>query len=76
MGDQASRGLLRRDAAAVRAWRILLHASYHGADGYRREDLSEEAWQSRNENIRPFSFGIALRAAPAKPTEPVPKESE
>ena len=29
---------------------------YHGADGYRREDLSEEAWQSRNENIRPFSF--------------------
>ena len=29
---------------------------YHGADGYRREDLSEEAWQNRNENIRPFSF--------------------
>ena len=30
---------------------------YHGADGYRREDLSEEAWQTRNENIRPFHFG-------------------
>lgn len=49
---------------------------YHGADGYRREDLSEEAWQSRNENIRPFSFWKS-RYEPfsPKPTEPVPKES-
>src|SRR6266496_3458709 len=29
---------------------------YHTADGYRREDLSEEAWRNRNENIQPFSF--------------------
>src|SRR5438034_1018381 len=29
---------------------------YLGADGYRREDLSEEAWRNRNENIQPFSF--------------------
>lgn len=29
---------------------------FHDADGYRREDLSEQAWQKRNENIQPFSF--------------------
>ncbi|MEP7013906.1 MAG: hypothetical protein ABI925_00545 [Verrucomicrobiota bacterium] len=29
---------------------------FHDADGYRREDLSEEGWRSRNENIQPFSF--------------------
>src|SRR4026207_1305752 len=49
---------------------------YHGAGGYRREDLSEEAWQSRNENIRPFSFWKSrYEPLPPKPTEPVPKES-
>ena len=49
---------------------------YHGADGYRREDLSEEAWQSRNENIRPFSFWKSrYEPLPPKPTEPVPKEN-
>ena len=30
---------------------------YHSADGYRREDLSEEAWQNRNENVQPFHSG-------------------
>jgi hypothetical protein len=29
---------------------------FHDAGGYRREDLSEEAWRNRNENIQPFSF--------------------
>ena len=29
---------------------------FREADGFRREDLSEEAWTTRNENIRPFSF--------------------
>ena len=49
---------------------------YHGADGYRREDLSEEAWQSRNENIRPFSFWRSrYEPLPPKPPEPVAKES-
>ncbi len=49
---------------------------YHGADGYRREDLSEEAWQTRNENIRPFSFWKSrYEPLPPKPAEPVPKES-
>jgi hypothetical protein len=49
---------------------------YHDADGYRREDLSEEAWLNRNENIRPFSFWKS-RYEPLrpKPDEPVPKEN-
>jgi hypothetical protein len=49
---------------------------YHGADGYRREDLSEDAWQNRNENIRPFSFWKSrYEPLPTKPAEPVPRES-
>src|SRR5215510_7357000 len=49
---------------------------YHDADGYRREDLSEEAWQSRNENLRPFSFWKSrYEPLPPKSAEPVPKES-
>jgi hypothetical protein len=49
---------------------------YHGVDGYRREDLSEEAWQIRNENIRPFSFWKSrYELSPQKPAEPVPKEN-
>ena len=48
---------------------------YHGADGYRREDLSEEAWQNRNENIQPFSFWRSRYALPPNPAEPMAKES-
>jgi len=49
---------------------------YHGADGYRREDLSEEAWQNRNENIRPFSFWRSrYEPLPPKTAEPMAKES-
>jgi hypothetical protein len=49
---------------------------YHGADGYRREDLSEEAWQNRNENIQPFSFWKSrYEPLPAKPPEPLPREN-
>ena len=49
---------------------------YHGADGYRREDLSEEAWQNRNENIRPFSFWKSrYEPLSPKPAEAVPKEN-
>jgi hypothetical protein len=48
---------------------------YYGADGYRREDVSEEAWQNRNENIQPFSFWKSrYEPLPPKPPEPVPKE--
>ena len=48
---------------------------YHDADGYRREDLSEEAWRNRNENIRPFSFWKSrYEPLPPKLPEPVPRE--
>ncbi len=44
--------------------------------GFRREDLSEEAWAARNENIRPFSFWKSrYEAPPAAPPEPLAKES-
>jgi hypothetical protein len=49
---------------------------YHSADGYRREDLSEEAWQSRNENIQPFSFWKSrYEPFPPKPPEALPREN-
>src|SRR5436305_13689251 len=48
---------------------------YHGVDGYRREDLSEVAWQNRNENIRPFSFWESrYEPLSQKPAEHAPKE--
>ncbi len=44
--------------------------------GFRREDLSEEAWADRNENIRPFSFWKArYEAPPPAPPEPLAKEN-
>jgi hypothetical protein len=46
---------------------------FREADGFRREDLSEEAWTKRNENIRPFSFWRSRYEPPA--TEPIAKEN-
>jgi hypothetical protein len=44
--------------------------------GFRREDLSEEAWAARNENIQPFSFWRSrFEPAPATPPEPLGKEN-
>ena len=44
--------------------------------GYRREDLSEEAWRSRNENIQPFSFWKSrYEPPPPVPPEALPKEN-
>ena len=49
---------------------------YHNAEGYRREDLSEEAWQNRNENIQPFSFWKSrYEPLPPKSPEPLPREN-
>ena len=42
---------------------------FREGDGFRREDLTEEAWTNRNENIQPFSFWKA-RYEPAPPTPP------
>jgi hypothetical protein len=48
---------------------------FHDADGYRREDLSEEAWTHRNENIHPFSFW-KTRYEPLPPESPEPLAKE
>jgi hypothetical protein len=48
---------------------------FHDAGGYRREDLSEEAWQNRNENIQPFSFWKS-RYEPLPPPSPEPLAKE
>ena len=46
---------------------------FREGEGFRREDLSEEAWRARNENIQPFSFW-KTRYEPAPP-EPLAKEN-
>jgi len=48
---------------------------YREGDGFRREDLSEEAWRDRNENIQPFSFW-KTRFEPAPPPVPEPLAKE
>ncbi len=49
---------------------------FRDGDGFRRQDLSEEAWQQRNENLQPFSFWRArFEPPPAAPPEPLPKEN-
>jgi hypothetical protein len=49
---------------------------FREGDGFRREDLTEEAWSNRNENIQPFSFWrTRYEPAPAAPPEPLGKQS-
>lgn len=49
---------------------------FREGDGFRREDLSEEAWSQRNENIRPFSFWkTRYEPPPLAPPEPLGKEN-
>lgn len=49
---------------------------FREGNAFRREDLSEEAWTSRNENIRPFSFWkTRYEPAPPAPPEPLAKEN-
>ncbi|MEO5753820.1 MAG: hypothetical protein ABIR38_03850 [Chthoniobacterales bacterium] len=49
---------------------------FRDGDGFRRQDLSEEAWQERNENLLPFSFWRSrFEAPPAAPPEALPKEN-
>lgn len=48
---------------------------FREGEGFRREDLSEEAWAERNENIQPFSFWRSKYEPPAPPApEPLPKD--
>lgn len=49
---------------------------FREGEGFRREDLSEEAWAQRNENIRPFSFWKSrYEPPPAEPPEALAKEN-
>ena len=49
---------------------------FREGDGFRREDLSEEAWANRNENIQPFSFWKSrYEPPPLEAPEPLAKEN-
>src|SRR3954447_26887030 len=48
---------------------------FREGDAFRREDLSEEAWTNRNDNIRPFSFWKS-RYEPPPPVPPEPLAGE
>lgn len=48
---------------------------FRDSEGFRREDLSEEAWRKRNENIQPFSFWRTRYEPLPEPGEPLPKEN-
>ena len=49
---------------------------FREGEGFRREDLSEEAWAARNENIRPFSsWKTRYEPPPAAPPEALGKEN-
>ncbi len=47
---------------------------FREGEGFRREDLSEEAWAARNDNIQPFSFWrCEVRATCASASEALKK---
>src|ERR1044071_3578115 len=49
---------------------------FRDREGFRRQDLSEAAWQQRNDNLQPFSFWrTRFEPPPPAPLEPLPKES-
>jgi hypothetical protein len=49
---------------------------FRDSSGFRREDLSEEAWAARNDNIQPFSFWkTRYEPAPPAPPEPLARET-
>lgn len=48
---------------------------YRDGEGFRREDVSEEAWKNRNDNIQPFSFWRSKYEPPTPPPpEPIRKD--
>jgi hypothetical protein len=70
----------RADACAVtkrsfRPGECFYTLLFRDADGFRREDLSEEAWSNRNENIQPFSFW-KTRYEPLQEESPEPLGKE
>lgn len=48
---------------------------FREGDGFRREDVCEEVWESRNDNIQPFSFWRSkYEAPPAAAPEALPRD--
>ena len=48
---------------------------FRDGEGFRREDVSEEAWTNRNDNIEPFSYWRSKYEPPAPPpSEALPKD--
>jgi hypothetical protein len=53
-------------------WTLL----YRDKQGFRREDVSDEAWNQLKESAQPFSFWKSkYQAPPSAPPEPLQKES-
>ena len=53
-------------------WTLL----FRDKNGFRREDISDEAWTQRKESVQPFSFWKSkYQAPPSAPPEPLQKES-
>jgi len=49
---------------------------FRDESGFRREDISEQAWRSCHESVRPFSFWKSTYENPSPPPpEPLQKES-
>ncbi|MEP6709749.1 MAG: hypothetical protein ABJB32_06415 [Verrucomicrobiota bacterium] len=49
---------------------------FRDGEGFRRQDLSEEAWTKRNENMQPFSFWRSrYEPPPPAPPDAMPKEN-
>jgi hypothetical protein len=71
----------RADACAVThrafaAGEFFYTLLFRDGNGFRREDLSEEAWGQRNENIHPFSFWKSrYEPPPPAPPEALAKEN-
>ncbi len=48
---------------------------FRDGEGFRREDICEEAWENRNDNIAPFSFWRSKYEAPPPPLpDALPKD--
>jgi hypothetical protein len=70
----------RADACAVtqrpfQAGEYFYTLLFRDAEGFRREDLSEDAWKNRNENLQPFSFWRTRYEPLPDESEPLAKES-
>jgi hypothetical protein len=55
---------------------IIYTMLFRERSGFRREDISEAAWQDREDSIQPFSlWRSTYQAPPPRAPEPMPRES-